>query len=212
MNPHKEWLNEKKALCMAEALRAREFSVQVAENLTEAKEMALAMIPEGATVAAGGSTTLEEMDMVNTLRNGPYRFFDRYQKLPFDEIVDIYRESVNADVLVTSVNAVTHNGELVLTDSSGNRVAGLTFGAKKAIVIVGVNKFVKDINAALERIREIEPMNCRRNRHTTVSAQTGFFTEEVSKQRMMNVTGIIHYGGKFEGRINIIVVKQEAGF
>jgi len=28
----------------------------------------------------------------------------------------------------------------------------------------------------------------------------------------MNVTGIIHYGGKFDGRLNIIVVKQEAGF
>jgi len=213
-NQYKQWQIGKKAEKMAEVLREKDYLVHMADDLVQAKELALALIEENATVAVGGSVTLEEMDMVNTLRNGPYRFFDRYRKdVPHNpDIVNIYREGVVADVLITSVNAVTMQGELVLSDASGNRVAGLVFGAKKAIVIVGVNKLVKDLPAAFERIKDIEPMNARRNNHMTGSAQEGFYVEEVNKKRMLNVTGIMHYGGKFEDRLHIIVVKQEVGF
>ena len=213
-NPHKRWQIEKKAEKMVEILQEKDYSVQLAEDLTQAKEMALAMVEENAIVSVGGSVTLEEMDMIETLRNGPYRFLDRYRKdvTHNPDIINIYREGVVADVMLTSVNAVTMNGEMVLSDASGNRISGLIFGAKKAIVIVGVNKLVKDLSAAFERIRDIEPMNARRNNHLTGSGLEGFYVEEFNKKRMLNYTGIIHYGGKFEGRLNIIVVKDEVGF
>ena len=71
------------------------------------------MIPEGASIALGGSVTLEDMGLIDVFRRGNYRLFDRYQKLPHEEIVEIMRQSLLADFLVTGTNAVTRRGELV---------------------------------------------------------------------------------------------------
>ena len=208
----KIWKNEKKAELMVKALQSREFDVELINNLEAARNRILELIPERASVAVGGSVTLEEMGLLSYLREGNYYFYDRYLDVPFDEKVKIYRESITADYLITSVNAVTENGELVLSDSSGNRISSLVFGACHAIVVIGCNKLVKNIEAAFERIREIEPMNCKRNGHTTISSETGFFTDEVSPMRMMNVSCILHYGGKFPHRIKVLVLKTEAGY
>lgn len=207
-----QWKHQKKAEKIRDALQSRSFDTELLETVNEARKRILELIPKGASVAVGGSVTLEEMDMVAALRSGHYLFFDRYQNLPFEKIVDIYRRSLTADYLITSVNAVTEKGELVLSDSSGNRVAGLAFGAKHVIVVVSSNKLVRDVDEAFERIREIEPMNCKRNHHHTISSETGFFTDEVSEQRMLNVSCIMHYGGKFPGRFKILVLRDEAGY
>ena len=211
-NPYLKWLRNKKAERICSALRGRAFDVELLNGVNDALEKIIQIIPPNSTVAVGGSVTLEEMGLVEVLRKGPYRFYDRYQNLPFQKIVDIYRESVTADYFITSVNAITEAGELVCSDSSGNRVASLSFAAKKVIVVAGSNKLVKDIDAAFERIKSIEPLNCLWNHHHTESSQTGFFVEEISDQRMMNVSCIVHYGGKFPGRIHVLVLKDEAGF
>ncbi len=60
------------------ALKKNRFDVFFAENKEEAREIALQLIPEGASVAVGGSATLNELDLLTELRSGRYRFIDRY--------------------------------------------------------------------------------------------------------------------------------------
>ncbi len=207
------WKNQCKAEKMVDILSRRHFKTYYAENLEAAKTQVISLLEEGASVAVGGSHTLSQMGMVDVLRNGSYQFFDRYQNLPYDpDIVEIHRQSLTADYYITGCNAVTENGELVNTDCSGNRVAPMMFGPKHVIVVVGVNKLVKDLEAAMQRIREIAPMNSKRIHHETPCTETGFCMDCDCKKRICNFTSIIHNGIKFEGRICVIVVAQAAGF
>ncbi|MCX7708431.1 MAG: lactate utilization protein [Clostridia bacterium] len=212
MNKYRKWQYQMLAKEMVGILNQKGYDAHYAENLDEAKGMVLRMIPPASSVALGGSETISEMELVDIFRNGEYHFFDRYQSLPFDEIVEIYRQSLLADFLVTGTNAVTRQGELVNVDSSGNRVAGMIFGPKRVIVIAGANKVVKNVDEALKRLKNIAPMNALRNGHKTPCTETGRCMECVTPERIDNVIGIINHGMKFEGRISVIMIAEETGF
>ena len=65
---------------MTELLAEKGYITYYAETVEEARDRVLELIPQGASVGVGGSETLKAMDMINILRNGNYRFFDRYQE------------------------------------------------------------------------------------------------------------------------------------
>ena len=213
METIKQWKNICKAKTIVAVLNKKHFQASYVLNLAEAKEKVVSMIDEGASVALGGSTTLSEMGMVDVLRKGNYAFFDRSQNLPFDpDIVDIHRKSLTADFLLTGTNAITKQGELVNTDCTGNRVAPMIFGPKNVIIVAGVNKIVENLEDAFKRIREIAPMNSKRIKHETPCVETGYCVDCDCKKRICNFTTIIHNGIKFEGRIKIIIIADEAGY
>ncbi len=213
METIKQWKNICKAKTIVAVLNKKHFKASYVLNLAEAKEKLIAMIDDGASVALGGSTTLSDMGIVDVLRNGNYAFFDRYQNLPFDpDIVDIHRKSLTADFLLTGTNAITKQGELVNTDCTGNRVAPMIFGPKNVIIVAGVNKIVENLEDAFKRIREIAPMNSKRIKHETPCVETGYCVDCDCKKRICNFTTIIHNGIKFEGRIKIIIIADEAGY
>ena len=213
METIKQWKNICKAKTIVAVLNKKHFQASYVLNLAEAKEKLIAMIDDGASVALGGSTTLSDMGIEDVLRNGNYAFFDRYQNLPFDpDIVDIHRKSLTADFLLTGTNAITKQGELVNTDCTGNRVAPMIFGPKNVIIVAGVNKIVENLEDAFKRIREIAPMNSKRIKHETPCVETGYCVDCDCKKRICNFTTIIHNGIKFEGRIKIIIIADEAGY
>jgi hypothetical protein len=78
------------------------------------------------------------------------------------------RDSLTSDLLIIGANAITMNGEIVSVDGIGNRVSGMIFGPRHVLCIVGRNKIVSDVDAALERIHNYAaPMNYLRhnNKH-----------------------------------------------
>ncbi|SMC21917.1 Uncharacterised ACR, YkgG family COG1556 [Clostridium acidisoli DSM 12555] len=213
MDEIKKWQNICKAKKIVETLNKKHFKASYADTLEDAKSALLSMITEGSSVAIGGSDTLNQMGIVDILRNGNYNFFDRYQKLPFNpDIVEIHRKSLTADYLITGTNAITKNGELVNTDCTGNRVAPMIFGPRNVIIVAGVNKIVDNIDSAFKRIRDIAPMNSKRIKHETPCVETGYCVDCDCKKRICNFTTIIHNGIKFEGRIKIIIIADEIGY
>lgn len=220
-NEYVQWHAEKKARFMADALGKKDYNVQLAKTPEEAKRMALAMIPEGSSIGLGGSQSVVQTGILDELRNGKYKLLDRYDPF-YDATPELHygicRDSMMTDIFITGTNAVTMNGELVNMDSSGSRVAAMTYGPKKVIIIVGVNKLVKDIPAAVDRIYEIAPMNCVKEGHQTPCVETGVCCNCNVKQsdgirgRMCNYLSVILSAHKFPGRLNVIVVAQEMGF
>ena len=196
---------------MVEILNKKHYNAHYAENLQEARKIVLDMIPEGSSIALGGSVTISDMDLIETFRRGNYRLFDRYQPLPFPEIVEIMRQSMLADVLVTGTNAITRAGELVNLDSSGNRVAGMIFGPKKVIIIAGANKVVDSLEDAMKRLKRIAPLNAKRIKHQTPCTETGRCMNCQIQERICNYMTVISHGMKFEGRLTVIMVAEEAG-
>lgn len=215
MNDSKKWYYKSRAEKAIKKLREKKFDAIYVETLDEAKSEVLKSIKSGSSVAMGGSITLNEMDMINTIRNGDYKFFDRFDpNLTFKEEVEVYRQGMLADYFLTSTNAITEDGELVNIDCTGNRAASMIFGPRKVIVVAGFNKIVKDMDAAMERLKEIAPMNCKRlkGHNVTPCVELEECTDCNIKQRMCNYVSIVKHGGKFEGRFKIIIVGKEVGF
>lgn len=135
-----------------------------AENRAEALNIVKALIKEGETVGFGGSVTLNEVGTMNELRSGKYSLLDRdAPDITPAEAEKIMKQSLLADVYITSSNAVTQNGEIYNVDGRGNRLAALSFGPDRVIIVVGVNKIVSDLAAAEKRVKVVAaPKNALR--------------------------------------------------
>ncbi|KAF8930244.1 hypothetical protein EDD21DRAFT_445894 [Dissophora ornata] len=139
-------------------LEAKGFKVTVAQNKDEAFEALKTLIPAGASVNLAHSTTLEEIGFINYLMGEtPYDNFRTKilaEKDPAKQ-AEIRRVlGTTVDYFLTSMCAVTENGEMAHGDLSGSKVGGVSFGAKNVVVVVGSNKIVKDEAEAYKRTTE----------------------------------------------------------
>lgn len=134
-------------------LQSRKFEAYYCDNAIEAVKMALSFIPEHSSVSWGGSVTLEEIGLLNQVRQGSYIITDRDKAQTMEERYDLMRQSLFCDTYLTSFNAVSEDGILVNIDSVGNRTAAITFGPKSVIAIVGMNKVCKTAEDAVIRAR-----------------------------------------------------------
>lgn len=141
----------------AAALTAHGFTVEILDDVAAARTRVRDLIPEGTSVFTGASETLRVSgidDDINT--SGRYdairtrsRAMDRATQL-----AEIWRLMSTPDVIVGSVHAVTETGSLVIASASGSQLPGYAGGALRAIWIVGAQKVVPDLSAALRRVEE----------------------------------------------------------
>ena len=139
------------------------------ENSADAVREICRMIPAGSLVGLGGSETILESGLVDSLRQMDIRLLDRYREgVSKEEVGRMRRQGLASDVFVMSSNAVTADGKLVNMDGTGNRVAALIFGPGKVIVMAGMNKVAADVDAAVARVRNTAAAGeqpARRRRH-----------------------------------------------
>ena len=193
----------------------------------EALAAVLAMIPAGVTVSRGDSVTLDEVGVIAALEErGQNRITNPFEKdsngvelLGEDAQRQKMREALLADVFLTGTSAVTLDGKLVNVDGLGNRVAGMLFGPRKVIVVAGAGKIVADVEAALQRIREIAgPMDARRVHPGEAGRElpcvrTGICTNCRHEDRICNSTVIIERSYPVDrGRIHVVFVGEKLGY
>lgn len=129
---------------------------------------------EGESVTHGGTETLTECGLKEILQSGKYDYLDRSMAQTREEIEEIYRKSFFADNYICSANAITEDGMLYNVDGNSNRIAAIAYGPKSVIVIAGYNKIVRNIDEAVNRVKnEAAPPNCIRLRNDTPCSKTG---------------------------------------
>lgn len=229
MSREREWFYEKRARTAIDNLQKRNMNAQYVSSRQEAVSAVLEMIPPGALVARADSVSIDQVGIIPELirrnQNGIIdpleRDADGFLIAEAGEKMRMHRESFFADVFLTGTNAVTLDGRLVNVDGFGNRVSAMTFGPEKVIVIAGINKIVRDVNEALERIRGFAaPMNAKRHnlKHYRPEVgelpcvRTGSCVDCNHDWRMCNYTVIIE-GAIIEhkGRINVVLVGEGLG-
>jgi len=209
-------LKEKAMRSLEETARALEkngFDVHLASDPEEARGIALSLIPKGATVGLGGSETVRETGLLEALREGEYDLKDQYEE-GIDRVENMRRRraGLTADFFVTGSNAVTEDGCLVNVDGIGNRVAALAFGPERAIVVVGRNKLVPDVDAGFRRIREVAaPRNAVRFKQNTPCTKDGKCHDCNHPERICNIYQVIRRV-RLSGRISVILVDADLGF
>ena len=215
MDDNMKWHNDAIGKKVATALVKNRFDAVYVATKSEAVQKALSMIPAKATIGCGGSMSRTEVGLMDILKEESrgHIFFDWHKHdMPLEEKTEARRKATFADVFLASSNAVTMDGQLLNIDGTGNRVASMAFGPQKVILIIGVNKIVKDVAAGLERMKMIaRPVNNKRLNLPNPCVQTGFCVECELPSRICNVTTIMHKKPMLTD-ISIIVVGEDLGY
>ncbi|MFH1382016.1 MAG: lactate utilization protein [Chloroflexota bacterium] len=223
-----QWYYKQRAEAAAANMQKRNINALYVPTRQEALIAIMAMIPEGAAVGRGDSITMEQIGVIEELakRNknkmvDPFMVDAAGNRLTLPERRQKQREALTADIFLTGTNAVTLDGKFVSTDMAGNRVAATIFGPKKVIVAAGVNKIVRNIEEALDRIHNVAtPLNAHRHymkHHAEAMAnlpcvKTGRCADCFHEARLCRYTIIVEGSGPNEkGRINVVLVGEELG-
>lgn len=190
-------------------LNSRNMTGYYAKDKEEALKLALELIPEGSTVTMGGAMSAHEIGLVKVLKEGNYNFIDR------DDYEDKRAAALlayDADVFLSSANAMTEDGVLVNIDGNSNRVSAIAHGPKKVVFIVGMNKVCPDVDSAVKRARNVAaPINAQRFGIVTPCTQTGSCMNCKSADTICCNFLITRYS-RHTGRIHVILVDESLGF
>lgn len=107
------------------------------------------LILRGASVVWGGSMTLIETGLMDTIKHGDYKVINRELAKTPEEQRKTYGEMCCVDYFLMSTNAITIAGELINIDGRGNRVAFLWYGPENVLLMVEMNKVVANVEAGV---------------------------------------------------------------
>jgi len=201
--------NELLAAKVIKGLESRNMTGYYAANKEEALKKALELIPEGSSVTMGGATSVHEIGLSDYLKNGNYNFIDRDA---YDDPRAAMLAAYDADVFLSSVNAMSDDGVLVNIDGNANRVSAIAQGPKKVVFIVGMNKVCADVDSAMKRARNVAaPINAQRFGLETPCSKVGTCMNCKSADTICCQFLITRYS-RHEGRIHVILVNDTLGF
>ena len=201
---------------LKKSLVENNFEVFLADDAKEAKKVALrSIIPEikPESISWGGSMTFTASGLYDALKHyNEVKVIDTYDKsIPHEEMLERRRQALLTDLFITGTNAVTESGQLVNLDMFGNRIAALTFGPKFVIVMLGRNKIVKDVKAAMDRVKNYTaPVNAMRLDKKTPCVETSYCDECKSPGRICNTWTITEKSFP-KGRVKVILINENLG-
>ena len=207
------------------SLKSNNINAVYAETKAEVCEIVKNMLFKGAVITAGGSMSLKESGVWEVINSPEYDFRDRSkQGITEEERTKAYKAAIGCDFFFCSTYAVTENGELVNVDGNANRISSIAFGPKKVVMVVGVNKIVKDIDEGLLRIKKIAaPKNAVRLNTGTPCQKLGHcialensdcpaMTEGCKSPNRMCVEYLITGFQKTGDRITVILCGETLGY
>lgn len=207
------WRYETIGKAASEALRRSGFDSSYVPTGAEALALIAALVKPGMKVGFGGSMTLRAIGVPEKVKelgaeilNHNVPGLDQARKL------EILRGQLTCDLFLSSSNAVTLEGDIVNVDGNGNRIAALTFGPRKTVVVVGANKIARDLDEALARIETIaSPMNNKRLDRPNPCVKTGTCEDCRGETRICRVYQILRRKPSLSD-FTVIVVGEPLGY
>ena len=201
--------NELLAAKVIKGLESRNMCGYYAANKEEALKKALELIPEGSSIARGGAMSVHEIGLSEALVNGNYDFIDRDA---YEDPRAAMLAGYDADVFLSSANAMTDDGVLINIDGNANRVSAIAQGPKKVIFIVGMNKVCPDVDSAMKRARNVAaPTNAQRFGLSTPCSKTGSCMNCKSPDTICCQILITRFS-RHTDRIHVILVNDSLGY
>jgi hypothetical protein len=188
---------------VAAKMRERNIEVVIVDDGDDARRVVLERVPKGAEVHSGKSKTLQDAGIFDVIHEpGQYdalrpRMFKMDRQTQAREIRKLI---ASPDFMLGSVNAITEDGVLVAASATASQLGPYANTAGKVILVVGSQKIVPDLDAALRRIREyILPWEDAQVRKVV---PTGSFVGKI----------LIVEREWAAGRMTVILVRQAIGF
>jgi len=209
----KELRNERLARKMIANLERRHFEAYYCPTAEEAVRRVNELIPDGSTVTWGGSMTIRDMGLTASLHRRPaLRVLDRDLAADRDKTQLIYRQAFDADVYLSSANAISEDGVIINIDGNGNRVAAITWGPRRVIFVIGMNKVAQDADAALKRARSTAaPINMARFSNQTPCQADGRCHNCNSPESICNYIHLLRNSHPARRHV-VVLVGEELGY
>jgi len=191
----------------------RQFDCKILESSQEAVKFFLSQIDKTQSVGYGGSRTLEQIKIIEHLRENNYSLLDRNNpNLNKEEKNEIQKKILTCSVFISSVNGISETGGLINIDLWGNRINPITYGPDKVYIFAGWNKIEDDMEKTLYRVKNIACVqNAIRFRKNTPCTKAGRCSDCSSPDRICGTT-TLHEWCPEKGRINILLIKEDLGF
>jgi len=206
---HTETLGQK----VVEAFKKNAFDAVYFSTTEEASSFIMDHVKPNTKVGFGGSMTINNMGIQDKVKAVGGIVLDHGAPgLTMEERVAIAREEMLSDVYLCSSNAITVDGMLVNIDGMGNRVSAMSFGPKKVIIVVSVDKICKDEKTAFERLERIAaPMNNKRLDTANPCTRTGVCMNCQSPTRICNIYSVIRKK-PLATDITVVLVSESCGY
>lgn len=194
-------------------LRLNRMKPYFVESREELYGVIRGLIKDDKLITSGGSMTLKESGVADLLMNEFKNvYLDRSKGKDKDEVDEIMRRAFVSDTFFASSNAITEDGELYNVDGNGNRVSAMIYGPKQVIIVAGVNKIVKNLAEAKERVEKTAaPKNTVRLSCDTPCAKTGECMHCHSPARICCSYVTLAYQ-RVPDRIKVIIVNEDLGY
>lgn len=196
-----------------EALEKNGFDARFVETGAEALEFIASLVKPGMTVGFGGSQTVKALGTHGKVLELGGKVLDHGAPgLSPEEKMETMRAELVCDLFLSSTNALTLDGQLVNVDGNGNRLAALTFGPRKTVVVAGANKIVADLAEAYARLGTVaSPQNNLRLNTQNPCVKSGHCVDCQGKTRICRAYGVLRMKPA-SSDFTVLVVGEPLGY
>lgn len=189
-----------------ESMKTRNFNAMVVNNKDEALQKIKELIPAGASVMNGSSTTLKQIGLIDYLTGGQHGWNNLHdaivnEKDPAKEGL-LRKQALLSDYYLGSAHAVTEDGQIVIASNSGSQLPHVVYSSPNVILVVSTMKITPNLDAALKRLRDhVVPLEDQRMKDTGASGTK------------LSQTLILTHEAEYKNRnFTVLFVNEQLGF
>lgn len=163
----------------------------------------MAALPKGASISSAASQTLLEIGFAEWAKTQTDHKDFKALSLAQNNDAELRRQGLSADVFISSVCALSEEGEFTVADLTGSRTGGF-LAAKSLLLVLGSNKIVPNHAALSERVYKCcLPLESARVR-------------DAYKIPASSITNTVTLSNKSpfdpQPRLTVVLIKESAGF
>ncbi|MDO8474497.1 MAG: lactate utilization protein [bacterium] len=190
----------------AAALKERNIEALIVDTKEQALEKIKELIPKGASVMNGSSTTLEEIGFVDYLKTGTHGWNNLHEAILAEKDpakqAELRKQAALSDYYLGSVHALAQTGEFLIASNSGSQLPNIVFTSPNLIFVVGTQKIVPTLADAMKRLEDyVVPLE---NQH---------MQKLYGVDTMLSKIVIFKHENAMMGRkVKMILVQEKLGF
>jgi L-lactate utilization protein LutB len=140
------------------ALKTRGINSEFVETKKDALNRLKELIPEGAEIMTGGSTTLDQIGFTEVLIHGKHQWKNLKEAILSEKDparqIELRKKSVTTEYMIGSIHAVVETGEVLVVNATGSSIPAYSFSSDNVIWIAGTQKIVPTVEEGFKRLRE----------------------------------------------------------
>lgn len=210
---YQKWIWKKKGEKCIKNLTKHGFDAHFSDNSNAAADLIMEMTSGFESFGFAGSDTTRKLGLPEKLKSLGKTIFDHWEPdMAPEDNLECRRQQMVADCFMCSANAISMTGEIINVDGVGNRTNAMSFGPKKVVVVAGMNKVAKDLDAAINRIHEVAaPMRAKSLGIETPCGKTGICADCNDPMRLCRITTILHRRPMMTD-LSVVLINESLGF